>query len=108
MITQPETSFQTVSELAHAITGQPVVIWIKDFQTEEVIARGQAGLGDDPVTMDAGIDMEARVVRQAMAGRRERMRWRRLSPVCSIWMEYWMGFVRRSGTNSVSIMWRCS
>nr|VFJ68792.1 MAG: GAF domain-containing protein [Candidatus Kentron sp. FW] len=74
MISRPETSFQTVSELAHAITGQPVVIWLRDFRTEEVIARAQAGFEDDLTLVDTIVDRDdAGIIGQVMASGQEQV-----------------------------------
>nr|VFJ91290.1 MAG: GAF domain-containing protein [Candidatus Kentron sp. LFY] len=73
MIPKPEALFQTVSELAHRITGRPVVIWVKDFETGEVAVRGQAGFDGGLVMVSAIASMDEGAVACVMATGRERM-----------------------------------
>nr|VFK55495.1 MAG: GAF domain-containing protein [Candidatus Kentron sp. TC] len=73
MIPQSKTLFQTASELAHAMTGAPVVIWIEDFEIREVRVRGRAGLADGPLMVDAIADRdETGVIAQVMKSGEEK------------------------------------
>nr|VFJ87878.1 MAG: GAF domain-containing protein [Candidatus Kentron sp. LFY] len=74
MIPKPEALFQTVSELAHRITGRPVVIWVKDFETGEVIARGRVGLDDGSMMIgETAIPNDVGIIGEVIASGGERM-----------------------------------